>query len=210
MGRGGRARRNRIASMLFLVGCLGVLGGTFLLGFMAGRFWPRPPSIVVAARGAKEASRPTEPAPVLTFYQELTAPLASPPPPKPSKPPRAEKIEKAGTAQQPDTALKPDAVPKAEAAPTADMSAAVEASKPAPSPSAFSVQVGAYKAREPAEALRARLAAAGYEAYVAQVDAPGSVRFRVRVGSFAAREAAQQVADRIGRERSLSAFVTSR
>jgi DedD protein len=204
MGRGGRARRNRIASMLFLVGCLAVLGGTFLLGFIAGRFWPRPPSIVVAARGAKEASRPTEPAPALTFYQELTAPLASPPPPKPSKPLRAEKPEK------PDAAPKPEAVPKVEAAPKPDLPAAVEAAKPTPSPGAFTVQVGAYKAREPAEALRARLGAAGYEAYVAQVDAPGSARFRVRVGSFAAREAAQQVADRIGRDRSLSAFVTSR
>lgn len=204
MGRGGRGRRNRIASMLFLVGCLGVLGGTFLLGFMAGRFWPRPPSIVVAARGSKDAARPTEPAPALTFYQELTAPLASPPPPRPTKPPRAEKIEK------PDTALKLDAAPKAEAAPKPEAPAPVETPKPAPSPGAFTVQVGAYKAREPAEALRARLAATGYDAYVAQVDVPGSVRFRVRVGSFAAREAAQQVADRIGRDRSLSAFVTSR
>ncbi len=70
--------------------------------------------------------------------------------------------------------------------------------------------MGAYKPREPADALRARLAAAGHDAYVAQVDAPGSVRFRVRVGSFATREAAQQVADRIGSERSLSAFVTAR
>jgi DedD protein len=190
--------------MLFLVGCLGVLGGTFLLGFMAGRFWPRPPSIVVAARGAKEASRPTEPAPALTFYQELTAPLASPPPPKPSKPPRVEKIER------PDAALKPEVQPKPDAAPKLEMPAAVEAPKSAPSPGAFTVQVGAYKAREPAEALRARLAIAGYEAYVAQVDAPGSVRFRVRVGSFATREAAQQVADRVSRDRSVSAFVTSR
>ena len=194
MGRGGRARRNRISSMLFLVGCLGVLGGTFVLGFIAGRFWPRPPSIVIAARGAKEASRPTEPAPALTFYQELTAPLASPPPSpmKPSKPPRPEKMDR------------PDATPKA------DVPVPVETSNPAPSPGAFTVQVGAYKAREPAEALRARLAAAGYEAYVAQVEAPGSVRFRVRVGSFAAREAAQQVANRIGLDRALSAFVTSR
>jgi DedD protein len=200
----GRGRRNRVASMLFLVGCLGVLGGTFLLGFMAGRFWPRPPSIVVAARGAKEASRPTEPAPALTFYQELTAPLASPPPPKPSKPQRVEKIER------PDAALKPDVQPKPDAAPRPEMPAAVEAPKSAPSPGAFTVQVGAYKAREPAEALRARLATAGYEAYVAQVDAPGSVRFRVRVGSFATREAAQQIADRVSRDRSMSAFVTSR
>jgi cell division protein FtsN len=188
----GRARHgsHRLASLLFLVGCFAVLGGAFVLGVMAGRFWPRPPSTpsLAAARGAKEASRQTEPAPTLTFYQELTAPLASPPPSKPVKPPRVEKSDK------PDAAARPE------------MPAASEVPRSAP----VTIPVGAYKAREPAEALRARLAAAGYEAYVAQVDAPGSVRFRVRVGSFNTREAAQQVADRIGRERSLSAFVTSR
>jgi cell division protein FtsN len=203
MARGGRSGRNRVASVLFLVGCLGVLGGTFALGFMAGRLWPRPPSAPsLVARGAKEISRPTEPAPALTFYQELTAPLASPPPPKPSKLPRVERSDK------------PDAAPKSDALPAVELPKPASSQPPSPGPApglgAFTVQVGAYKAREPAEALRARLAAAGYEAYVAQVDAPGSVRFRVRVGSFAARDAAQQVADRIGRERPLSAFVTSR
>ena len=203
--RAGRARRdrNRTASVLFLVGCLAVLGGTFMLGVIAGRFWPRPPSSQgsTAARGAKEApptragdraARLAEPAPTLTFYQDLTAPLTSPPPVKPSKPPRAEKSDK------------PDA------APTTEGTAAPEIPRPAPNQAAFTVQVGAYKAREPAEALRARLAARGHPAYVVQIDAPGSVRFRVRVGSFATREAAQQIADRIGSERSLSAFVTSR
>jgi DedD protein len=204
--RAGRARRNRnrTASVLFLVGCLAVLGGTFMLGVMAGRFWPRPPSSQgpTAARGAKEgsparggdrAARQAEPAPTLTFYQDLTAPLTSPPPLKPAKPPR---IEKSG--DQPD------------AAPTTEGTAAPEIPRPAPNQAAFTVQVGAYKAREPAEALRVRLAAVGHPAYVVQIDAPGSVRFRVRVGSFTTREAAQQVADRIGSERSLSAFVTSR
>jgi len=206
VGRAGRARRNRnrTASVLFLVGCLAVLGGTFMLGVLAGRFWPRPPSSQgpTAARGAKEASparggdraaRQAEPAPTLTFYQDLTAPLTSPPPVKPAKPPR---VEKSGD--------KPDAAPPTEGI------AAPEIPRPAPNQAAFTVQVGAYKAREPAEALRARLAAGGHPAYVVQIDAPGSVRFRVRVGSFTTREAAQQVADRIGSERSLSAFVTSR
>jgi cell division protein FtsN len=71
--------------------------------------------------------------------------------------------------------------------------------------------VGAYKAREPAEALRARLVAAGHDAYVAEIDASGSVRYRVRVGSFATRDAAQLSADKIvASERKLSAFVTAR
>ena len=203
--RGGRARRdgNRTATVLFLVGCLAVLGGTFMLGVVAGRFWPRPPSsqVPTAAKGSRELSparagdrgaRPPEPAPALTFYSELTAPLTAPPPAKPAKPPRVERSAKL------------DAAPKNEG------TAATEIPRPAPNQAAFTVQVGAYKAKEPAEALRARLAAGGHDAYVVQIDAPGSVRFRVRVGSFATREAAQQVADRIGSERSLSAYVTSR
>jgi len=144
------------------------------------------------ARAGDRGGRPTEPAPALTFYSELTAPLTAPPPAKPAKPPRVERSAKL------------DAAPKNEG------TAATEIPRPAPNQAAFTVQVGAYKAKEPAEALRARLAAGGHDAYVVQIDAPGSVRFRVRVGSFATREAAQQVADRIGSERSLSAYVTSR
>src|SRR3989442_4795546 len=190
--RAARARRdrNRTASVLFLVGCLAVLGGTFMLGVIAGRFWPRPPSSQgsTAARGAKEASptrggdraaRQAEPAPTLTFYQDLTAPLTSPPPVKPAKPPRIEKSDK------------PDA------APTTEGTAAPEIPRPAPNQAAFTVHVGAYKASEPAEALRARLAAAGYHAYVVQLDALCIVPVRVRGGSVATPEAAQQVSDRI-------------
>jgi cell division protein FtsN len=186
--RSGRGRRapSRLASTLFVVGCFGVLGATFMLGVMAGRFWGRAPSAPsttaakesAPARGADRAARPTEPTPALTFYQDLTAPLTAPPPTKAAKPGRA-------------------ALP--------------EASLPAPSPGAFTIQVGAYKSREPAEALRARLAAVGHDAYVAEIDASGSVRYRVRVGSFATREAAQLAADKIvAGERKLSAFVTAR
>jgi len=203
MMRSGRGRRapSRVASTLFVVGCLGVLGATFMLGVMAGRFWPRAqptPGPAVAketapARGADRTARSPEPTPALTFYQDLTAPLTAPPPARAAKPGRAEKSEK------------PEAAPKPE------RPALPEASAPAPSQGAFTIQVGAYKAREPADALRARLAAAGHDAYVAEIDASGSVRYRVRVGSFATREAAQLAADKIvAAERKLSAFVTAR
>jgi DedD protein len=193
----GRRRPSRLASLLFVVGGLAVLGTTFMLGVMAGRFWPREPSAPTStlAKGSKEAAasrlggdrsaRPMEPAPTLTFYQDLTAPLTSPPPP--AKPAKAARVDKSDT-------------PRPEAAP------AVEAPKTG---SGFTVQVGAYKAKEPADAMRVKLAAAGLEAYVAQIDASAGVRFRVRVGSFATRAAAQEVADRIGRERALPAYVTT-
>jgi len=215
----GRSRRggSRIATALFLVGCLGVLGLTFALGVVTGRSWPRSSTpITVVAKGAKEPSRPSDPAPALTFYQELTAPLSSPPPPAKSKPPRVEppRLEtpkadavRADTRAEAPRAEKTD---KPEAASQADAVAAAAPAKPAAGQTTFTVQVAAYKAREPADALRAKLAAAGYEAFVVQVDAPGSARYRVRVGAFSTRESAQQVAERIVGERSLPAFVTSR
>jgi len=198
----GRHQPSRLASLLFVMGCLAVLGSTFMLGVMAGRFWPREPSAPTStiAKGSREAAaarlgdrsaRPSEPAPALTFYQDLTAPLTSPPPP--AKPPRQGRVEKSD---------------KADAAPRSNPAAA-ELSATPPTPTGFTVQVGAYKSREPADTLRARLAAAGLEAYVAQVDAPSGARFRVRVGAFATRAAAQEIADRIGRERALPAYVTT-
>ena len=209
---GRRRAPSRLASTLFVTGCLGVLGATFGLGVMAGRFWPRPqpaPSVAAAkddaaparpgekARPGDKTARPAEPGPALTFYQDLTAPLTSPPPPaKPGKPGRAEKSDRPGIA---------------EAAPKPDPAAMPAASPPASTPGSCTIQVGAYKAREPAEALRGRLAAAGHAAYVAEIDSSGSVRYRVRIGSFATREAAQQAADKIvAGERKLSAFVTAR
>jgi len=207
-GRGRRAP-SRLASTLFVIGCLGVLGAAFTAGVMAGRFWPRahpPPGMAAetaparqgdkTARAGDKSGRPAEPAPALTFYQDLTAPLTAPPPAKAVKPGRAEKTERPAS---------PEAAPRPEGAPLPDTAT------PAATPSAFTIQVGAYKAREPAEALRARLAAGGHDAYVAEIDASGSVRYRVRVGSFATREAAKLAADKlVAAERKLSAFVTAR
>jgi cell division septation protein DedD len=222
----GRSRRGggRIATALFLVGCLGVLGLTFSLGVVTGRSWPRSSTpITVVAKGVKEPSPPTESAPALTFYQELTAPLSSPPPPAKSRPPRVEppRLEtprpdtlRADTpraeAPRVEKSDRQEAAPKADAVAAATPAPPAAPAKPVPGQTTFTVQVAAYKAKEPADALRAKLTAAGYEAYVVQVDTPGSARYRVRVGSFAARESAQQVADRIVGERSLPAFVTSR
>ena len=186
---GGRGRRapSRLASGLFLLGCLGVLGVTFTAGVVAGRLWPRSPvtSTAAAAKETKTA-RPTEPTPALTFYQDLTAPLTAPPP---VKAPKA-------------AAPKPQPVALTDTPPPPS---------PPSTPGAFTIQVGAYKSREPAEALRARLAAAGHDAYVAEIDAAGSARYRVRIGSFGTREAARLAADKIVvGERTLSAFVTAR
>jgi cell division protein FtsN len=209
-----RARSSsRLASLLFAIGCLVVLGVTFALGVAAGRRWPHglpgfTASADVAAATSKERDRKSEgqglaktiaeAPPVLTFYRELTAPLTSPPLPT-------------RTAAKPEAKPKePDARPKETAKPRP-----VETARPAPAPSEsvegrFTVQVGAFKARSQADALRARLAAGGQQAYVSEVEADGAMQYRVRVGSFATREAAREAASRLASERQLSTYVTAR
>jgi cell division protein FtsN len=71
------------------------------------------------------------------------------------------------------------------------------------------VQVGAFTTREQAEALRARLAGGGHDAYVAESEGPGGARYRVRVGAFATRDEARQAAERLAGERQLTTFVTT-
>lgn len=205
----GRVRRReggRLGTGLFLLGCLAVLGGTFTLGVMAGRHWYGPRRVLGAVaeerpERRREERRPTAPlAPALTFYQELTAPLAAPP------------LRPAPT---PSALVELPPAPRVEAPPaprpTAGASApAVAPGERAPGPQRYTVQLGAYTSREPAEALRERLQAEGVDAYVVEGVGPAGVRYRVRVGSFATREAAQEAAARLGRERALPGFVTVR
>jgi DedD protein len=209
VGRGGAGA----ATFLMVLGCVSVLGTTFMLGVVAGRSWPRFPfalsgSAAPAAASkdkADRSARAPEPTPTLTFYRELTAPLTAPPPAKPPRPARVDKSEGA----KPEPA--PQLVPASPAASAGEPPAAPgPTSPPAETDGRFTVQVGAYKAREPAEALRARLAATGHDAYIAEAERPGGARFRVRVGAFATREAAQEFAARIAAERSVSTFVTTR
>lgn len=196
MSRRSPASPGRAMSALLIIGCLGVLGATFMAGLLTGRYWPRPasppaPASAVARPGpsGSRGDRTVEPPP-LTFYRELTAPL----PPGPARSPAL------GPAR-------PRPEPDAEGArkATANGAAAPAARRP-PSQGSFTVQVGAFRAREPAEALRAALVAAGYDAYV--TEGPG--HFRVRVGTFGSREEARQAARRLAGERPLGAYVTTR
>ena len=204
----------RLASLLFGIGCLVVLGGTFALGVTAGRRWPNGLPVPdlramlaapAAARGERDASRrhegrgldkdkskpPTETPPLLTFYRELTAPLTSPPP-----------------ATRP--ASKPVRVEVPHPAESADAESPQPERAPAGEQGRFTVQVGAFKVPAPAEALRARLAQSGYDAYVAEVEIGGATQYRVRVGSFTSREAASEAAARLAGERRLATYVTTR
>jgi cell division protein FtsN len=72
------------------------------------------------------------------------------------------------------------------------------------------VQVGSYNERAQADALRARLASAGHEAYVAEGEAGGVMRFRVRIGAFPTAEEARQAAARLASEAHVATYVTTR
>src|SRR5439155_25129861 len=195
-------RGSRIGSTLVGLGFVSILSVVFFGGVVAGRHYPKLLPSLGGTAVAKEPRRGTdgrlaergksvEPAPVLTFYQELTAPLTSPPPASKPKPDRAKPA-----ALAPDTARAAAASEKTDVPVTHAMSAPVDQAAPAPTdrvelpasaPAApaeprgtrYTVQVGAFGQREQAEAIRARLAAAGHDAFVADLDAPAATRFRV-------------------------------
>jgi cell division protein FtsN len=203
----------RLASFFFVIGCLVVLGVTFALGVAAGRRWPQglpgfTASADVAANakasererradGQGPAKSPAEAPPVLTFYRELTAPLA-PPPPSTRAGAKADAKSKVADARPketvkprpPDPAVKPPAAESGEGR--------------------FTVQVGAFKTRAQADALVTRLATAGQQAYVSEIEAEGATQYRVRVGAYTTREAAREAATRLATERQLATYVTPR
>jgi cell division protein FtsN len=202
--------------VLFGIGCLVVLTVTFALGVAAGRRWPNglpgftasSDATAAATKGNDRRSEGqglaksiSESPPVLTFYRELTAPMPpAPPPPRATAKPEA----------------KPEAKPKESVKPRAAevvKPVAPEVLKPAAHETTegrFTVQVGAFKTRAQADALRSRLATDGQLAYVSEVEADGTTQYRVRVGSYATREAAREAALRLASERQLATYVTTR
>ena len=196
-----RRQRRGMSTLLVILGLVAILGGTFTAGFLSGRHWERVQVITGLARPkAPEPERPRVAAraadpvvPALTFYQELTAPLASPPPraakPEPPRP-------------KPEPAARSEPVPRPEPAGAAK--------EPATSESGYTVQVAAYATRAQAEGLVARLASHGFAADVSETTTAAGVRYRVRVGSYATRNAARDAAARLATETRLGGFVAVR
>jgi DedD protein len=156
---------------------------------------------------AETTPRPQDPIPKLTFYQELTAPLTSPPPPAKARPepprPRAEAARPAESSERAEArAPAPASSPSHPVPPPA--------AAPAESRGPFTVQVGAYRARGQADAMRDRLRGKGIEAYVSEAATAAGTRYRVRVGSYGTREAAQAAAVRLAADTQLGAYVAPR
>jgi cell division protein FtsN len=249
-----RARRSRLGSFFFALGTVSVLAATFGAGVFVGRTWPTLAPVLARARESaprrdvRAERRPTESGPTVTFYQELTAPLAAPgeaatktprpnapPPGAPPRPALAPAVPaRDDTAPAPEVPLRrapargepgrpepggdpggtapvagPPAAPGVAGTPPAGGGPVAPAAAEPAGPSRFTVQVGAFRERAPAEALRATLAAHGHDAYIAEGDGDGG-RFRVRVGSYASREEARSAAARIAVERHAATYVTTR
>jgi DedD protein len=204
-----KRRRRRIGTVLVFVGLLALLGGIFTAGALAGRLSLRPSSSIGASaverpeRGAKPLPPPQ---PEQTFYSELTAPLVSPPvPPKGAAKPARREAPPAEPAR-----TEPGPAPEAPVV----TAYAPGAPSPPPVPRAdggkYTVQVGSYNARAQADALRARLAAGGHAAYVAEGEAGGVTRYRVRVGTFPSAEEARQAAVRLASDAQVATYVTTK
>jgi len=188
-----------------------VLGVTFVAGASVHRWWPsrdarwaassgwkhwlglapRKSAAEAVARDKTHADRAEPAAPVLTFYHELTAPLVPTPPPPRPKP-------AGGTVVVPVTPLTPN---NPGATPERD---------PAAPGGRFTVQVGAYRTREGAESLRARLSGSGLEVHIVESPVPDGVRYRVQVGSFLSAEEARAAAAKLAGTRQVATYVTTR
>jgi cell division protein FtsN len=198
---------SQTASVLILVGFVVVVGFVFLAGVLAGRHWPR---LLPSLGGASAAARPEPdprrvaqaerpPAPVLSFYQDLRAPMTPEPlPPRPRPSPLAAP-EPASPETPKPSARERDPVP-AVASPQA---AALPGQR-------FTVQVAAFRTRPQAETMRRTLVKGGYDAYVSEGQGPNGARYRVRVGTYPTRDDAQAAARRLAAERRLTTFVTAR
>ncbi|MGH7313837.1 MAG: SPOR domain-containing protein [Candidatus Rokuibacteriota bacterium] len=200
---------SQTASVLILLGFVVVVGCVFTAGVLAGRHWPRLlPSLggATAARVEPDARRVGErerqPAPVLSFYQELRAPItAEPLPPKP----RPSRLTRPQT-PNPETSRPPTQEPDPRPAVVAARSAA----GPALPERRFTIQVAAFKTRPQAETMRRALLDGGYDAYVSESEGPSGARYRVRVGTYPTRDDAEQAARRLAAERRVTTFITAR
>jgi len=148
--------------------------------------------VVLNADAAVPAAVPAPSAPpVATSAPAQTAPVRSEPlPPEPAKP----------AAQAPKPSAQVAATPKpAEPAPKPQVPAVTKPATPAApaAPAAsgvgFAVQLGAFGRVEDANALRDRVRAAGFSAFVEQVRTDKGTLSRVRVGPVANRADAEQL-----------------
>ncbi|MDG2524802.1 SPOR domain-containing protein [Stenotrophomonas sp. HITSZ_GD] len=149
--------------------------------------------VVLDANAAAPAPVASAPAPAPTPAPTQAAPVRSEPlPPEPAKPTPAPAATKPATpvAAAPEPA---EPAPKPQAPPVTQPATPSAPAAPAAGGVGFAVQLGAFGRVEDANALRDRVRAAGFSAFVEQVRTDKGTLSRVRVGPVANRADAEQL-----------------
>ncbi|AAW76932.1 SPOR domain-containing protein [Xanthomonas oryzae pv. oryzae] len=156
----------------------------------------KPSSSVAAASTTaptKTESLPPEPAkPIAAAPKPAEAPKPVPAKPEVTKPSTAPPA-----AAKPEVAAKPEPAKPVATAPAAPAASAV----------GFAVQLGAFARAEDADALRDRVRAAGFSAFVEQVRTDKGALNRVRVGPVANRGDAEQLRAQVAAKVGISGMV---
>lgn len=149
--------------------------------------------VVLDANAGAPAPVASAPAPAPTQAPAQAAPVRSEPlPPEPAKPTPAPAATKPATPVA--TAPKPaEPAPKPQTPPATKPATPSAPAAPAAGGVGFAVQLGAFGRVEDANALRDRVRAAGFSAFVEQVRTDKGTLSRVRVGPVANRADAEQL-----------------
>jgi len=156
-----------------------------------------PASEPMASAAAAASAPPPPPPPPATLQLADAQPVPARAPP-PARPPASASSAAAAIA----TAASPS-VPAtgAKAVKTTAASAAAAPSAASPAPAAtefrFALQVGAFANEENARKAQAKLQAAGFKAYLEDLETSQGKRIRVRVGPFATRAEAEKAAPQV-------------
>ncbi|WP_371181078.1 SPOR domain-containing protein [Xanthomonas sacchari] len=163
---------------------------------------------VVTLDAAPSNATPASAAPAAASNVAAAAPAAPAKtealPPEPAKPVAATKPEPAKPAVTKPEPTKPAATPATAAA--AKPAPSVPAA-PAASGTGFAVQLGAFGKAEDANALRDKVRAAGFSAFVEQVRTDKGALNRVRVGPVANRADAEQLRAQVAAKVGISGMV---
>ena len=192
-----RGDPDRHSFAFFVVGALVVIAVAFFIGLQVGRVIEknaaakdRPAVRTVTQGPARDngtgSGSPSEIRREISAFSDeaVRVPaVAAPPVPAPSAGEDLRQTEKSTTF--------PEALSRKDPSPQPLVQEKPKAESPATSEGKFTLQAGAMKTREKAEAVRKRLEAAGYKAKVVHVSTRdrGEV-YRVRVGPFDKRDAA--------------------
>lgn len=173
----------------------------FLLGVVVGRRVPAETIVADATGTTLETIAPDQAPPAADAGQ----PAAEPPTPVQEEPDQFSYHQRLQQAAPPVE----DVQPPPSAPPAQERPAAAPPPSAAPTGGAWFAQIGAYRTREAADGIVARLTRSNFPALVLP-PTPGSpsATFRVRVGPYRERREAEAIAGRLERELQFTAFVT--